>query len=575
MKKIIGLAGSTGCVVGSAVVFATKELSLNAVLVEDVEKEIEAMDAARQKYDASLAELAATAGEGQGEIFEAYQEILADDAGFFDDVKATIRNERVCSSYAIEQKRIEVESIFMSIDDEYLKQRADDINNVCHELMAEIQGISGGDPFEGVEGESLIVFAEDLTPADTVRMDRSRLAGMVTEKGGVTSHTVILAKTLGVPAVVGAGAFLADITNGQNVILDGATGIVIVDPEESELKEFMVRKEAADKKKAIYDECMVKPAYSKDGFLTRVNVNTGDNESVENFKAANCDGVGLFRTEFLYMSQSDYPSEDFQFEAYKNLAEKCKDKELIIRTLDIGGDKQLDYMNLPVEANPFLGYRAIRLCLDRTDVFKTQLKAILRASAYGNVKIMFPMIVTVDEVKEAKAILETAKAELREQGIPFNENVPVGIMIETPAAVLLSDKLAQNVDFFSVGSNDLIQYTTASDRQNELVQYIYNNCNISVLRAINMVAENAHKHGIEIGICGEVGSEPRLIPLWLAMGIDELSVAASLVGRTKFILSQFSKEELQAVKDKVLDSEQIFEVIKTLDETLEKAGIDE
>jgi phosphotransferase system enzyme I (PtsI) len=289
-------------------------------------------------------------------------------------------------------------------------------------------------------------------------------------------------------------------------------------------------------------------------------VNSGDKESIDSFNAANCDGVGLFRTEFLYMGQTDYPSEDFQYEVYKDLAVKTAGKELIIRTLDIGGDKQLDYMDMPKEFNPFLGYRAIRLCLDRPEVFKTQLRAILRAAAHGNVKIMFPMIVNLEELLSAKALLEEAKTELTHRGAEFKADVPVGIMIETPAAVLLSDHLAKHVSFFSVGSNDLIQYTTATDRQNERVQYLYDSANISVIRAIKLACDNAHAAGAEIGICGETASEPRLIPLWVAMGIDELSVAPALVGRTKYIVGQLSKSEQQTILSEVLASGSIDDV---------------
>ncbi len=564
--EIKGLGGSPGWEIGKACVYEPKNLSLAREEIADPEAEIASMDEARKRYGESLAELAKNAGD-KGEIFEAYQEILEDDY-FFDGIRELIRSDKVCSSYAIEQKRAETAAMFADMDDEYLKARADDISNVCNELIAEIQGISSGDPFGDVEGDSLIIFAEDLTPADTVRMDRSRLHGMVTERGGVTSHTVILAKAMGIPAIVGAGSMLSKVSNGQTVLINGSTGVAIVDPDAATKQAFEEKKAAADRRKALYEACREKPAISKDGKLTRVNINSGDEESIKTFNPQFCDGIGLFRTEFIYMGQTNYPSEDVQFEAYKSMAEKAGGKELIIRTLDIGGDKQLDYMNIPKENNPFLGYRAIRLCLDRTEIFKMQLRAILRASKYGNVKIMFPMIVNMEELLRSKQLLEEAKQELRDRGEEFSENIPTGIMVETPAAVLLSDKLAKECDFFSVGSNDLIQYTTASDRQNESVQYIYDNCNISFLRAVKMACDNAHAAGDEIGICGETASEPRLIPLWLAMGIDELSVAPGLVGRTKYLLTQLDREEMKKVLDQVLDSSSIADVKKTMDEIL-------
>lgn len=576
MIEIKGLPGANGCVAGIAVVFETRAISTERIAITDSQAEVAALEAARQRYAASLVTLAAHAKAEHGDegsaIFEAYEEIVGDDF-FFDGVKELIEKESVCSGWAIDQKRAETEAMFLAVDDDYLKGRAADINNVCSELTAEIQGIVTGDPFAGVGGEQLVIFAEDLTPADTVRMDRTRLAGMVTERGGVTSHTVILAKALGIPAIVGAGNMLSKVKTGDSVLVDGAAGSAILGADEAAQAAFVKQKAAADQQKLLFDACKGKSAHSKDGHLTRVNVNSGDKESIEGFNSETCDGVGLFRTEFLYMGQTDYPSEDFQYEAYKDMAVKTAGKELIIRTLDIGGDKQLDYMDMPAEFNPFLGYRAIRLCLDRPEVFKTQLRAILRAAVHGNVKIMFPMIVNLEELLRSKELLEEAKGELKAQGAQFKADVPVGIMIETPAAVLLADQLAKHVSFFSVGSNDLIQYTTATDRQNERVQYLYDCCNISVLRAIKMTCDAAHANGVEIGICGETASEPQLIPLWVAMGIDELSVAPALVGRTKYIVSQLSKAEQQATLERVLATGSIDEVKAVLSAVQKSIGL--
>ncbi|MCI2058471.1 MAG: phosphoenolpyruvate--protein phosphotransferase [Oscillibacter sp.] len=574
MVTIKGLPGAPGCVAGTAVLFAARALSTERRAVTDPQAEIDSLEAARKRYDSSLAALAQDSknASAQTEILEAYREILQDDV-FFDGVREVIRRESVCASYAVESKRAETEAMFAGMDDEYLKARAADINNVCRELMAEIQGVSSGDPFANVAGNELVVFAQDLTPADTVRLDRTRLAGMVTERGGVTSHTVILAKALGIPAVVGAGACLEQVHTGDGVLVDGAAGTAVVQADEETARAFVAKKEKSDRQRALFNASRTIAAHTLDGAAVRVNVNSGDAESIRTFDAAGCDGVGLFRTEFLYMSQTDYPSEEFQFEAYRDMAVKTAGKELIIRTLDIGGDKQLDYMNLPKEANPFLGYRAIRLCLDRVEVFRTQLRAILRASVYGDVKIMFPMIVNLEELLRARELLEEAKGELDRRGVPYNRNVPAGIMVETPAAVLLSDQLARHCDFFSVGSNDLIQYTTATDRQNERVQYLYDCCNISFLRAVHMACENAHAAGIPIGICGETASEPRLIPLWAAMGIDELSVAPGLVGRTKYIFSQLDRKKLQPVLKELLASADIGAVRTKMDGVLGEIGL--
>lgn len=576
MTQIKGLAGASGCVVGSAVVFRPSQLSLERKTITDPQAEIDALEGARARYNETLGHLAEQAraehgDEGAG-IFEAYQEIAQDDY-LFDQVKDLIKSESVCASWALDQKRAETEAMFLAVDDPYLQARAVDINNVCKEIMGEIQGVSVGDPFANAKGDDLVVFAEDLTPADTVRMDRKRLKGIVTEKGGVTSHTVILAKALGIPAVVGAGAMLDQVSDGQEVLVDGGEGTAVVCPDEATKSAFVTRKAESDRQQALFDACKGKQAATTDGVGVRVNINSGDKESIASFDASNCDGIGLFRTEFLYMGQSDYPSEDFQFESYKDMAVKNQGRELIIRTLDIGGDKQLDYMDLPKEANPFLGYRAIRLCLDRVEVFKTQLRAILRASAFGEVKIMFPMIVNLEELLQAKEILSQCMAELDERGVAYNKDVKVGIMIETPGAVLLSDILAQHVDFFSIGSNDLIQYTTATDRQNERVQYLYDSCNISVLRSIKLVCDNAHAHGVDVGICGETASEPRLIPLWCAMGVDELSVAPALVGRTKYIVSQVSKAGMQDDMKAILDGGSIPAAKEKLDSILKGLGL--
>ncbi|MDL2293732.1 phosphoenolpyruvate--protein phosphotransferase [Ruminococcaceae bacterium OttesenSCG-928-D13] len=567
MTELKGLAGASGCVDAVAVVLSAQKLDLERRPVADGEAEVAVLEAARGRYRQSLAALRAEAGEESetGKIFFAYGEIL-DDPVFFAGVAKLIREELVCASFAVEQKRAETEALFAGMDDAYLKERANDINNVCNELMAELQGIVKGDPFARAEGERLVVFAEDLTPADTVRLDKRRLAGMVTEKGGVTSHTVILAKALGIPAVVGLRGALGQVATGDGVLVDGADGRVVLRPDDATRAEFVHRVRRDEELKALHRACRCEPATTRDGLAIRVNVNAGDKESVEDFAAscAGCDGVGLFRTEFLYMDHDDYPDEEAQYAVYAKMAEQLEGRELIIRTLDIGGDKQLGYMDMPQEMNPFLGYRAIRLCLDRTEMFKTQLRAILRAGAKGDVKVMFPMIVTLEELLRAKELLAEAAAELAAKGVEHNPNIPVGVMIETPAAALLSDQLAKHVSFFSIGSNDLIQYTTATDRMNEKVSYLYQPCNISVLRFIKMVCENAKREGVQVGICGEVASEVELIPLWAALGVDELSVAPALVGQTKYTLGRFSAAEARRQLEGLLDTGLIDEVKTTL-----------
>lgn len=555
MNLLQGLMGAAGCASGTAVVIENRDIVIEKRLVKEPETEISGIQEARKKYDLQLMELEMKAEKEVGEdgagIFLAYREMLSDDV-FFDKIFSRIRLEKVNAEYAIDQERAELAGIFEQMDDAYLKERATDINNVCIELIAVIQKVDRGMGFDRSRGSDLIAVAEDLTPADTIKMDKSILKGIITETGGVTSHTVILAKTLGIPAIVGVKGARSAISTGDAVLVYGDEGKLVICPGEAEKKEFETRLDQESRKKALFDSAKSRPAVTLDGKTVRVNINSGDSDSIANFKCDECDGVGLFRTEFIYMDHSDYPTEEEQFEIYRSMAQMNQGKELIIRTLDIGGDKQLEYMDLPKESNPFLGYRAIRLCLERVDVFKTQLRAILRAGVFGDVKIMFPMIVNLEELLKAKEILEEAKKELKAEGTDFRADIPVGIMVETPAAVLLSDKLAEEVSFFSIGSNDLIQYTTASDRMNERVQSLYDSFNISVLRSIRLVCENAARHGVDVGICGEAASDTKLVPLWVAMGVDELSMVPSQVAKVKYMIGRLSKEEMQRELAEVL-----------------------
>ncbi|MDF3003092.1 MAG: ptsP [Bacillota bacterium] len=563
MNLLQGLTGAAGCASGTAFVIENQKIAIEKRLVKEPEAEIARIQEARKKYDLQLAELEKKAetevGEEGAGIFAAYREMLSDDV-FFDQIFNRIRLEKVNAEYAIDQERAELAGLFEKMDDAYLKERATDINNVCTELIAVIQKVDRGMGFDRSLGSDLIAVAEDLTPADTIKMDKSILKGIVTETGGVTSHTVILAKTLGIPAIVGVKGARAAVSTGDAVLVYGEEGKMVVCPGEAEKREFEARLEEESRKKALFDSVKSRPAVTLDGKTVRVNINSGDSDSIANFKCDECDGVGLFRTEFIYMDHRDYPTEEEQFEIYRSMAQMNQGKELIIRTLDIGGDKQLEYMDLPKESNPFLGYRAIRLCLERVDVFKTQLRAILRAGVYGDVKIMFPMIVNLEELLRAKEILEEAKKELKAEGTDFRADIPVGIMVETPAAVLLSDKLAEEVSFFSVGSNDLIQYTTASDRMNERVQSLYDSFNISVLRSIRMVCENAARSGVDVGICGEAASDTKLVPLWIAMGVDELSVVPSQVAKVKYMIGRLSKEEMERELAEVLSLDRIQDV---------------
>jgi phosphotransferase system enzyme I (PtsI) len=547
MKTLKGIGGSKGYAAGIAVVKGGGRAMPEKYSAADSALEEARLRKAQDDCEAHFAKLQERAardiGPDEAEIFAAYGVILRDDA-FFKKAIDRSKAESVNIEYAIYEECSDVMSMFEAMDDPYLKERAADIENVCNELIACLSG--GGNDFaiEAGSVKEVIVVAEDLTPAETVKMDKSRIKGFVTEKGGTTSHTVILAKALGIPAIVGVTGLMDEIAGKERLIVDAYKGNVGINPDDAVFSDFMKTCDEDKKLQLQYGLSSGKPADTIDGFHIDVLVNTGDADSIKAFDAGKCDGIGLLRTEFIYMGRSGYPDENAQYEAYSDIVRRASGKEVIIRTLDIGGDKQLGYMDIPKEDNPFLGYRAIRLCLDRPEVFHTQLRAILRASAHGNVKVMFPMIVTLEELRSAKECVGKAKQSLRDDGLPFDEDIAVGIMVETPAAALLADQLAKEADFFSIGSNDLIQYVTATDRMNERVQRLYDSCNISVLRAIRAVAQSAIREGIPWGICGEVASDERLLPVWVALGVSELSVVQSQVGKIKHLIGRVSKAEL-------------------------------
>ncbi len=570
MKTIQGIGGSKGYSIGTAVVKQVVAVEPPKFTVSDYAAEEARFRKAQDECEAHLkqvqAESAASIGEEAAEIFGAYLIILRDEA-FFKKALNRFASEGINMEYLIYDECQKVVSMFAAMDDPYLQERAVDIENVCNEIIRTMLGIKHEFTMDAAI-KDMIVVADDLTPAETVKMDKSRLRGFVTEKGGVTSHTVILAKALGIPAIVGVQGALETITDKDKLMLDAFTGTVTINPDEQTTTEFQKLCDQQKAQQEVYLQSAGQPAQTLDGFHVDVLVNSGDTDSIKAFDADKCDGVGLFRTEFLYMDHSDYPDEETQYNAYRHMAEQAQGKEVIIRTLDIGGDKQIAYMNFPKEENPFLGYRAIRLCLDRKEVFHTQLRAILRASAHGNIKIMFPMIVNLGELRAAKQCVEKAKRSLEQEGLAFNPNVPVGIMVETPAAVFISDTLAKEADFFSIGSNDLIQYVTATDRMNERVQHLYDSCNLSVLRAIRMVANSARAASIPWGICGEVGSEDRLVPVWVALGVSELSVVPSQVGRVKHLIRKADKTKLTAQIDAILNMATIEQAKEALDAIL-------
>lgn len=563
MNMLQGQGAAQGCATGVAALFKVSELSVDKIITEDFECEKNKLERARKQYSLELSKLTEERDQSDEAvlIIETYQEILEDDT-FFDEVCNRLLLEKCNIEYAIRKEQSIVSAEFEKIDNEYLKERSADIENVCNELIRIIQGKEGGKLEKTAEkNEKIIVFARDLSPDQTLKMDKGRIGGIVTERGGLTSHTVILAKTLGIPAVVGAAGAMDAVSEGETVIIYGDSGRIYISPDDAAINEYREHNEKQNSLSKEFERALENKAMTLDGESIEVCFNLADWENEEELAPLDTsDGIGLYRTEFIYIHSNDYPDEEKQFSYYRRVAERADGKDVIIRTLDIGGDKQADYMDLPREDNPFLGYRAIRLCLNREDIFTTQLRAILRASAYGKVSIMYPMIASAEELRAANKYLEKAKKELREADIEFDENIRTGIMIETPAAVLLSDILARECDFFSIGTNDLIQYTVAADRMNENVQYLYTPKSPAVLRSISLVCKNAARYNTRVHMCGEAASDASLIPVWAAMGLTELSVVPAQVARTKYIINHINKSEIRASLDKILALETTEEV---------------
>jgi phosphotransferase system enzyme I (PtsI) len=497
-------------------------------------------------------------GDEQAEIFESHILVLHDDE-FVGRTKEVILEKNINAEAALAEVTEELVAFFEGMDNEYMNERAADfrdLNKRLHGLLTGAKQTSLSD-FE----EPVVLITDDLTPSDSAQLDRDRVAGFATNIGGRTSHSAIMARSMEIPAVVGLKDVTEQLHDGDIVILDGTTGDLIVQPSDEQIAAYRVKKENFAKRKAEFHKYMNAASTTVDGHTVELVANIGNPGDAHNAHKNGAEGIGLFRTEFLYMGRPNFPTEEEQFEAYKEVAETFgKDHPIVIRTLDIGGDKELDYLELPKEMNPFLGYRAIRLCLDETDMFKTQLRAILRASAFGNVKIMYPMIATIVELRAANAILAEVKAELDTAGIAYNKNLEVGIMIEIPAAVLVSDQLAKEADFFSIGTNDLVQYTMAADRMNEKVSHLTQPMNPSVLRLIRMVIENAHREGKWVGMCGEMAGNLVAIPLLLGLGLDEFSMSASSVLPARVLLSKISREQSKEVAAKALDMQTADEI---------------
>lgn len=526
MKKFEGTSILEEIAIGKIHYYSKEKQVVQRNRVDDIEAELQRYEAAKEKVLGQLHELyekaRKEAGEDSAAVFDVYAMILEGDQ-FNASIRSAIESQNLNAEYAVAVAGDDLAKMFETMDDEYFRARSADIRDLSERLISILQG----DSVKSAPGVGAVILAaKDLTPSETVQMDKSRLLGFVTEFGSSNSHTAILARTMNVPALMGIP--VDEHLEGRIAIIDGVNAALILDPDEETLEYYQEKKRENKRRRELLQELKGKEDVTLDGKHIRLYANIGSVEDTAEALANDAAGIGLFRSEFLYLGKSDYPTEEEQFQAYRTVVQNMAGRKVIIRTLDIGADKQADYFHLDHEDNPAMGYRAIRICLDREEIFRTQLRAILRASAYGNVGIMYPMIISVDEVRRCKEVLNEVRGELENQKIPVGE-IEQGIMIETPAAVMISDLLAEEVDFFSIGTNDLTQYTLAIDRQNAKLDPIYDSHHPAVLRMIRMTVENGHKGGCWVGICGELGADTALTGEFLWMGIDELSVTPASV----------------------------------------------
>ncbi|WP_044293635.1 phosphoenolpyruvate--protein phosphotransferase [Robinsoniella peoriensis] len=518
-----------GIAIGEIAFYKRAEGQVQRKRVEDTSSEIQRFESAKDKAIEQLGELYDKAvqevGEGNAMIFQVHQMML-DDLDYVEAITNMITTQQVNAEYAVAATGDNFSQMFASMDDEYMRGRAADVKDISERVVSIL---SGNENSGLVTDKPVILAADDLAPSETVQLEKDKVLSFITQGGSTNSHTAILARTMNIPAIIGAGSGLSEEYEGKLGIVDGAEGLIYVDPDEETLTKYQEKQKEYQGKQELLQQLKGEENITLDGQKIKVYANIGNASDIGAVMQNDAGGIGLFRSEFLYLESDNYPTEEEQFKVYRYVAETMAGKMVVIRTLDIGADKQIDYFNLPKEENPALGYRAIRICLTQHDIFKTQLRALFRASAFGNIAIMFPMIVAVEEVLEIKEIVAEVKAELDEAGIPYNKDTQLGIMIETPAAAIISDELAKEVDFFSVGTNDLTQYTTAVDRQNANLDKFYYPHHKALLRLIKMAADNAHKNGIWIGICGELGADMELTETFLSMGIDELSVSPACI----------------------------------------------
>ncbi|ECL7895584.1 TPA: phosphoenolpyruvate--protein phosphotransferase [Listeria innocua] len=565
-KELKGIAASDGIAIAKAYLLVEPDLSYEKTEVTDVESEVKrfesALEVSRTELSTIREKAAKDLGEDKAQIFDAHLLVL-NDPELTGPIEESIKNAKTNAETALQETTDMFIGMFESMDNEYMRERAADIKDVRKRVLSHLLGVTIPNP--ALIDEEVVVVAADLTPSDTAQLNRKFVKGFVTDIGGRTSHSAIMARSLEIPAVVGTKEVTASVAKNDIVIIDGLEGNVIIHPTEEQIAHYEKIKSDFALQQAEWEKLKNEKTVSKDGVHVELAANIGTPNDLEGVISNGGEAVGLYRTEFLYMGRDNFPTEEEQFEAYKAVVSGMDGKSVVVRTLDIGGDKTLPYLELPEEMNPFLGFRAIRLCFANEELFRTQLRALLRASVYGNLKIMFPMIATVNEFRQARDILLDEKAKLKASGTEVSDSIELGIMIEIPAAAVLADQFAKEVDFFSIGTNDLIQYTMAADRMNERVSYLYQPYNPSILRLVKMVIDASHKEGKWTGMCGEMAGDQTAVPLLLGLGLDEFSMSASSILKSRSLIKRLDQSEMVKLAEEALNKSTAEEVVELVE----------
>ncbi len=563
---IQGIAASNGIAIAKAYQLVTPDLTYEAKPIDDPNKEVErlekALEISKQELEKIKAHTKKEMGDEHAEIFSAHLLVLSDPE-LINPIKEKINSDNVMAEVALDETANMFIDMFKNMDNEYMRERAADIQDVKKRVKAHLLEVTFPDP--ALIDEKVVVIANDLTPSDTAQLNRDFVKGFVTDVGGRTSHSAIMARSLEIPAVVGTKEITSSVKQNDMVIVDGIEGNVIINPSDEELATYKEKQETFAKQKEEWAKMKNEPTKTSDGEQVELAANIGTPDDVSSVLDNGGEGIGLYRTEFLYMGKNQLPTEEEQYNAYKSVLEQMDEKPVVVRTLDIGGDKELSYLDLPKELNPFLGFRAIRFCLENEDIFRTQLRALLRASVHGNLKIMFPMIATLEEFRQAKAILVDEKENLKKEGTSISDQIEVGIMVEIPSTAVIAKQFAKEVDFFSIGTNDLIQYTMAADRMNERVSYLYQPYHPAILNLVSTVIDAAHNENKWVGMCGEMAGDPIAIPVLLGLGLDEFSMSATSILRARTQIHDLSIEKLASYKDKILSmgtAEEVVEFVK-------------